>query len=180
LRSRSCLHFQGGFHGPLKGPRGSQTGSAEGAVNMSAVITSHSCEALVSLVQVCGHDMTIRLKHPDWRELLSKELELCSNNTIQLCGDKDLNLRKESARLLSQLSQLSFEELEDFTITSIGGGDSAGEAPLKPPPPRPAPPRPGPFAAATTTEAAATGAPPPARPAPPPSRPAPPPTRPGI
>jgi hypothetical protein len=31
--------------------------------------------------------------------------------TLPLCGDKELNLRKESARLLSQLSQLSFEEL---------------------------------------------------------------------
>ena len=35
-----------------------------------------------------------------------------SFQTLPLCGDKELNLGKESARLLSQLSQLSFEELE--------------------------------------------------------------------
>lgn len=74
---------------------------------------SKALEAVdVGKIQVCGHDLTIRLKRPDWRELLDKELRLCSSNTVPLCGSKDLNLRKESARLLSQLSQLSFEELE--------------------------------------------------------------------
>jgi len=55
--------------------------------------------------------LTVHLKTPNWKELLKDELSLCSDNTVPLCGNKDLNLRKESAKLLSQLSQLSFEEL---------------------------------------------------------------------
>ena len=62
-------------------------------------------------IEVCGHEMTIRLKSPDWQDILNKELHLCSDKIVPLCGDKELNMRKESARLLSQLSQLSFEEL---------------------------------------------------------------------
>jgi hypothetical protein len=65
----------------------------------------------LSPIEICGHEMTIRLKSPDWRKILDAELKLCSDQTLPLCGDKELNLRKESARLLSQLSQLSFEEL---------------------------------------------------------------------
>ena len=62
-------------------------------------------------LDVCGHEMTIHLKTPDWQKAMEKELTLCADNTVPLCGDKELNMRKESARLLSQLSQLSFEEL---------------------------------------------------------------------
>lgn len=104
--------------------------------------------------QVCGHDLTLRLYCPNWRELLNKELLLCSNNNVPLCPSRDLNLRRESKRLLSQLSQLSFEELEDMTMNEPTIGP-----PVKPPPPRPAPP---------------PSRVPPARPAPPPSRPPPP------
>jgi hypothetical protein len=61
---------------------------------------------------VCGHELTIHLRHPDWKELLDKELALCSKHTVPLCKPKDLNLRKESANMFKELSQLSFEELE--------------------------------------------------------------------
>ena len=65
------------------------------------------------LLQVCDHELTVRLKHPDWKVLLDNELLLCSNDTVKLTRKtRDLNLKKESAKLLSQLSQLSFEELE--------------------------------------------------------------------
>ena len=63
--------------------------------------------------QVCDHELTIRLKHPDWKVLLDSELLLCSSSTVKLTRKtRDLNLKRESAKLLSQLSQLSFEELE--------------------------------------------------------------------
>ena len=66
-------------------------------------------------IDVCGHTLTISLKNLDWRATLEKELELCSAKTIPLCqsSTKDLqNLSRETKRQnLSQLSQLSFEEL---------------------------------------------------------------------
>ena len=64
--------------------------------------------------QVCGHTLTISLKNLDWRHTLQEELNLCSAKTIPLCqSSKDLqNLTRETKRQnLSQLSQLSFEEL---------------------------------------------------------------------
>ncbi|XP_059090202.1 synaptojanin-1-like isoform X2 [Tigriopus californicus] len=126
---------------------------------------SHALDAeKVHQISVCGHEITIRLKHPNWRELLEQELELCSSNTIPLCGTKELNMRKESARMLSQLSQLSFEELEDITMT-VSNQDPSVETPATVPPARPRPPPPRP-------------APPPGRPAQPPSRPSAPPARP--
>ena len=65
------------------------------------------------MLQVCDHELTVRLKHPDWKVLLDNELLLCSSDTVKLTRKtRDLNLKKESAKLLSQLSQLSFEELE--------------------------------------------------------------------
>ena len=57
----------------------------------------------------------LRLKNPAWRETLDKELVLCSSKTIPLCNpSRELQtLTKETKRHnLSQLSQLSFEELE--------------------------------------------------------------------
>lgn len=123
-------------------------------------------------IEVCGHSMTISIRNPNWRATLDQELELCSAKTIPLCSStKDLqNLTRETKRAnLSQLSQLSFEELGDIIVPSFGDdGDEETEAPpppTKPPPPRPGPPPPRP-------------APPPARPAAPPARPAPPPARP--
>ena len=66
-----------------------------------------------SPLQVCDHELSVRLKHPNWRELLDNELLLCSSATVKLTRKtRDLNLKRESAKLLSQLSQLSFEELE--------------------------------------------------------------------
>ena len=65
-------------------------------------------------IDVCGHTLTISLKNPQWRATLDKELELCSAKTIPLCNaTKELqNLSRETKRHnLSQLSQLSFEEL---------------------------------------------------------------------
>ena len=65
-------------------------------------------------IEVCGHTLTISLKNPNWRETLNKELELCSAKGIPLCNStKELqNLSNETKRNnLSQLSQLSFEEL---------------------------------------------------------------------
>ena len=76
------------------------------------VLNEKALEAVkLSPMEVCGHELTVHLKTPDWNSVLEKELKLCADNTVPLCGDKELNMRKESARLLSQLSQLSFEEL---------------------------------------------------------------------
>ena len=61
------------------------------------------------------HFFYLRLKNPAWRETLDKELVLCSSKTIPLCNpSRELQtLTKETKRHnLSQLSQLSFEELE--------------------------------------------------------------------
>ena len=33
----------------------------------------------LSPITVCGHEMTIRLKSPDWRKILDDELKLCSD-----------------------------------------------------------------------------------------------------
>ncbi len=124
-------------------------------------------------IEVCGHALTIRLKQPNWRELLEKELTLCSNETSPLCATKtkkDFNMRKECAPLLSQLSQLSFEELEDITMPVSGAEEE--HKPDKPPPRPSAPPaRPS---APPARPAPPPARPPPARPAPPPARPAPP------
>merc|ERR550534_504381 len=133
-------------------------------------------------IEVCGHTLTISLKNLDWRHSLDEELEMCSAKTIPLCqsSSKDLqNLSRETKRHnLSQLSQLSFEELGDIIIPSIGNEEDV--PPSKPPPPRPAPPppRPGPPparpAAPPVEKPDRPSGLPPARPAPPPSRPAPP------
>lgn len=118
-------------------------------------------------IEVCGHEMTFRLKNPDWRDILDKELDLCSAKTIPLCEVTELNLRKESARLLSQLSQLSFEELGDITMPDTTEEEEEEEPPpVMPPPPRPGPP--------------SRPAAPPSRPAAPPSRPSAPPGRPAA
>uniref|UniRef100_A0A0K2U5M9 phosphoinositide 5-phosphatase n=1 Tax=Lepeophtheirus salmonis TaxID=72036 RepID=A0A0K2U5M9_LEPSM len=112
----------------------------------------------IGIVQVCGHDLTIRLRCPNWEDVLANELKLCSDNTYPLCGDKELNLKRESARLLSQLSKLSFEELEALTMIP----SNSTPPPQKPPPPRPLPP---------------SRPPPPSRPDAPPSRPLRPPSK---
>ena len=52
---------------------------------------------------------------------------------LPLARDKGSQFKKDSAKLLSQLSQLSFKELEDISL-------NLDVAPAKPPPPRPAPP----------------------------------------
>lgn len=66
-------------------------------------------------IEICGHNMTIRLKNPDWRSTLDQELELCSAKTIPLADpakELQMTLSKETKRHnLSHLSQLSFEEL---------------------------------------------------------------------
>ena len=70
-------------------------------------------------IDVCGHTLTISLKNPAWRATLDKELDLCSAKTIPLCNaTKELqNLSRETKRHnLSQLSQLSFEELGGKTL----------------------------------------------------------------
>merc|ERR1719225_1468631 len=136
-------------------------------------------------IDVCGHTLTISLKNLDWRATLERELELCSAKTIPLCqsSTKDLqNLSRETKRQnLSQLSQLSFEELGDIIIPSIGNEEDV--PPAKPPPPRPGPPPPRPAPpparpAPPVEKPDRPAGPPPSRPAPPPARPAPPPSRP--
>ena len=100
---------------------------------------------------------------PNWQSSLAEELSLVSNPVLPLARDPGSQFRKESAKLLSQLSQLSFQELEDITL-------SLDVAPAKPPPPRPAPPgRPPPPPKRPSA---------PPRPGPPPSRPEPPKTKP--
>merc|ERR1711881_519651 len=78
-----------------------------------------------------------------------------------------MGFRRESAKLLTQLSQLSFKELEDISL-------NLDVAPAKPPPPRPAPPgRPPPPSSKPPPPSGKPSAPPP-RPGPPPARPEPP------
>ena len=75
-----------------------------------------------TFLDVCGHTLTISLKNPQWRATLDKELDLCSAKTIPLCNaTKELqNLSRETKRHnLSQLSQLSFEELGGKTLCYI-------------------------------------------------------------
>ena len=132
-------------------------------------------------IEVCGHSLTMSLKNPHWRATLDQELELCSAKTIPLCNPtKELqNLTRETKRHnLRNLSQLSFEELGDITMPSLGGEEDLGP-PAKPPPPRPGgpPARPAPPPSRPAAPPSRP-APPPSRPAPPPSRPAPPPSRP--
>ena len=50
---------------------------------------SKAVEAVkLSPVEICGHEMTIRLKSPDWRKILDAELKLCSDKV----GRKQIRL----------------------------------------------------------------------------------------
>lgn len=105
-------------------------------------------------------DWQVTAPCPAWREMLKQELQLVDNPDLPLV---DLNgapsaFKKESAKLMSQLSRLSFEELEGMTLSSEV---TTVTQPAKPPPPRPSAPPSRPMA-------------PPPRPAPPPPRPDPP------
>jgi len=97
----------------------------------------------------------------NWNESLTQELRLVANPVLPLARSQPV-FRKESRALLSQLSQLSFKELEDLSLAP----DSS--APAKPPPPRPGPP------ARPSAPPPRPAAGPPPRPRPPPSRPPPP------
>jgi hypothetical protein len=47
---------------------------------VSFVDNAKAIEAVnLSPIEVCGHEMTIRLKSPDWRKILDAELKLCSD-----------------------------------------------------------------------------------------------------
>ena len=131
-------------------------------------------------ITVLGVDWDIESCTQDWRASLATELALVSNPVLPLAPPPGSQFKKDSAKLLSQLSQLSFEELTDITL-------SLDVAPSKPPPPRPAAPpcRPPPPSRPAKpaedppkpTEPTEPPARPPARPGPPP-RPKPPPARP--
>lgn len=60
-------------------------------------------------VSICGHNLSVKLKRPDWKDLLQKEMELCSNNTITLCGDKDLVRSRSSVSCCGSRSTLVAE-----------------------------------------------------------------------
>lgn len=47
---------------------------------VSFVDSSKAVEAVnLSPIEICGHEMTIRLKSPEWRKILESELKLCSD-----------------------------------------------------------------------------------------------------
>ena len=131
-------------------------------------------------ISVMGVDWEISSCTRDWRCSLATELALVSNPVLPLAPPPGSQFKKDSAKLLSQLSQLSFEELNDITL-------NLDVAPVKPPPPRPAAPpsRPPPPSRPSEEPPKPSEEPPkpsdspakPARPGPPP-RPKPPPARP--
>ena len=95
----------------------------------------------------------------DWQASLAEELATVHNPVLPLTKVIGSQFKKDSAKLLSQLSQLSFKELEDISL-------NLDVAPAKPPPPRPAPPGRPPAPPGRPSA--------PPRPGPPPSRPEPP------
>jgi len=111
-----------------------------------------------------GSEWTVTAPCENWREMLDLELQLVDTPDLPLTSTSGTQFRRQSAKLMSQLSKLSFEELEGIVILS------PSVAPPKPPPPRPAAP-PG-----RPSEPPQRPSPPqrPARPAPPPPRPSPP------
>ena len=128
-------------------------------------------------ITVLGVEWDITAVTGDWRASLAQELALVANPVLPLAPPPGSQFKKESAMLLKQLSKLSFDELQDISL-------SLDVAPAKPPPPtRPAAPpsRPPPPSspAVKTSESkpkkAPSAAPP--RPKPPPARPPPPPTK---
>jgi len=115
------------------------------------------------VVTVGGVEWQVSACTSDWSASLAEELVLVSNPVLPLAKDPGSQFRRESAKLLTQLSQLSFKELEDISL-------NLDVAPAKPPPPRPAPPcRPPP--PSTKPSAPPRPGPPPARPEPPKPKP---------
>jgi len=122
------------------------------------------------LLTAAGVEWQITAPCPEWREMLDKELELVDTPPLPLTSSHQpaTSFRRQSAKLMSQLSQLSFEELEGIVLSPSTG------PPPKPPPPRPAPPP----ARTASQEAAGNGvqeagaAPPPSAAVPGPSPPA--------
>ena len=134
-------------------------------------------------ITVLGVEWDITSCTSDWRQSLASELAMVSNPVLPLAPPPGQQFKKESAKLLSQLSQLSFEELKEVTL-------NLDVAPVKPPPPsrpaappcRPPPPSkpPPPTTIAPVNEDKTTPESPakPAKPSGPPPRPKPPPARP--
>ena len=133
-------------------------------------------------ITVLGVEWDITSCTSDWKQSLASELAMVSNPVLPLAPPPGQQFKKESAKLLSQLSQLSFEELKEVTL-------NLDVAPVKPPPPsrpaappcRPPPPsKPPPPTTAPVNEDKTTPESPakPAKPSGPPPRPKPPPARP--
>jgi len=136
------------------------------------------------MILASGVEWQVTAPCATWREMLDLELDLVDNPPLPLTSAQSgTHFRRQSARLMSQLSQLSFEELEGIVLSPSVG------PPPKPPPPRPAPPARQPSVPEGDSEKSKNGessdkppgrpsvppARPPPRPAPPPPRPAPPP-----
>ena len=127
-------------------------------------------------ITVLGVEWDISACTDDWKASLAQELALVSNPVLPLAPPPGSQFKKESAKLLTQLSKLSFEELKEVTL-------NLDVAPAKPPPPsRPAAPPSRPPPPATRPplpkqEESMENKPPP-KPAGPPPRPKPPPARP--
>lgn len=78
------------------------------------------------MTHVCGQELTLSLKSPDWIQLIEKEIEICSNTTAP------------QSNTLSPGSKTSLPKLEQLGIGehSPNRGNTNGVTP----PPRPAPP----------------------------------------
>ena len=68
-------------------------------------------------ITVLGVDWDIESCTRDWRSSLATELALVSNPVLPLAPPPGSQFKKDSAKLLSQLSQLSFEELSDIPLS---------------------------------------------------------------
>ncbi len=72
----------------------------------------------LSPIEICGHEMTIRLKSPDWRKILDAELKLCSDQTLPLCGDKAAVVRGADGEEAEEVERMEVDEHEATFLTS--------------------------------------------------------------
>ncbi|KAL0277407.1 UNVERIFIED_CONTAM: hypothetical protein PYX00_004700 [Menopon gallinae] len=86
--------------------------------------------------QVCGHTLNLSLRTTNWTDQAERELELCSNNTVSLCEDLDLDFRVSP----SDIPPDEVLKLVSNTIVEDAWNAPAEEERTGPAPPRPAPP----------------------------------------
>lgn len=86
--------------------------------------------------QVCGHTLNLSLRTTNWTDQAERELELCSNNTVSLCEDLDLDFRVSP----SDVPPDEVLKLVSNTIVEDAWNAPAEEERTGSAPPRPAPP----------------------------------------